>query len=724
MSKGGEQKECEKTAVVTANKVTGEPENKAQPSLLEEDNLKIINIKATGDWELDVLAAPFGDEFNKDADDEYFSKGTNFYLDNYKPPAFYYHGFDETGNPMGEPALIGKTESAQVKEDGVWLRVILDKANEFAQKVWEAAKQGLARASSGSIYHLVRKKEDGEITNWPLAEISIFDINGNMQPANQYAVAIPVMKLNLEKAGMEAPEWAKEEVKGESKELNQEQEEADKKAKTIEKENEMSEKIDEKTLAELVKEQVAAELKAEKEKLEAQAAREAEIEVAKAEAIKAEREKMKDEYLKNKRLPFEEAPTVAKFSELWKYDNLESGDIALMIDVLNTASVKGKKNSDGRRVEEASENMYKALALRLADSKDQKAFKMLERKVGKALKSDEIMYSTLSSYGDDWVGVEYSRQLWENIRVATPILGKIPQMEIPQGYESATIPLESTDMTWYKVAQAEDHSSSRPSVTVTASQVGTSNKNIPVAKLGARVDWTGELSEDSLILIMPEIRRKMIVSGAEQLENAIINGDDATATVTNINDIAGTPAGTEVFMVWDGFRRTGLNSNYRDAGSHDVDDYIDTLKLMGSAGINALDINKTAFVIGPQEYWSLMKEEDVKTQDVFSKATLEKGNIVALWGRELVVSGQMCAASSDRLSNTSGLIDVDTTTNNTKGTILAVRWDQWKFAWKRRMTLETDRWPESDTNMMVAMFRCGLAPRSNDACAIAYNVTV
>jgi len=34
--------------------------------------------------------------------------------------------------------------------------------------------------------------------------------------------------------------------------------------------------------------------------------------------------------------------------------------------------------------------------------------------------------------------------------------------------------------------------------------------------------------------------------------------------------------------------------------------------------------------------------------------------------------------------NTAGKIDVDTSTNNTKGSLLAVRWDHWRMGFRRR----------------------------------------
>ena len=129
-------------------------------------------IKAAGDMEIDVLGAPyFGPHGGKDRHKEFFSPETNFHFDKFGlPPAVYYHGFGDDNKPMGAPEYIGKAVSKEIKEDGVWFRVILNKASEFAKKVWEAAKAGLAVASTGSVVQLARYGKDGHITEWPIGE--------------------------------------------------------------------------------------------------------------------------------------------------------------------------------------------------------------------------------------------------------------------------------------------------------------------------------------------------------------------------------------------------------------------------------------------------------------------------------------------------------------------------------------------------------------------------
>ena len=58
------------------------------------------------------------------------------------------------------------------------------------------------------------------------------------------------------------------------------------------------------------------------------------------------------------------------------------------------------------------------------------------------------------------------------------------------------------------------------------------------------------------------------------------------------------------------------------------------------------------------------------------------------------------------------------------GSILAVRFDQWKQAFKRRMTLETTRIANADSWEIVALVRWGMTYRDTEAAAISYNVGI
>jgi hypothetical protein len=185
-------------------------------SLFCWSNMEFITIKAVGEWELDILAAPFN---RPDSDTQTFDEQTDFMLSAFSSPVIVYHHGIEPGkkNIQKKPVIIGKSQSVTIEKDGVHIRVLLDKSIEWAQRVWEAAKKGLAVASSDSISHLARlevrgktqmyeKNRSGRISVWPLAGVSLWDkVEGMFTPASQYALALPVMKAIYRDAGMQFP---------------------------------------------------------------------------------------------------------------------------------------------------------------------------------------------------------------------------------------------------------------------------------------------------------------------------------------------------------------------------------------------------------------------------------------------------------------------------------------------------------------------------------------
>lgn len=156
----------------------------------------IVKARNTKAWELDVLGVPYGGPENgRDSDGQNFSKQTRLHEDKFPlPPVVYYHGMDEDGRSLGSPEYIGKTVGYEDRADGRWYHVILDETKDIARRVWDAAKNGIARASSGTAGHLARFADNGHIDEWPVVELSLFDAIGARQPANQYAVALPRLK--------------------------------------------------------------------------------------------------------------------------------------------------------------------------------------------------------------------------------------------------------------------------------------------------------------------------------------------------------------------------------------------------------------------------------------------------------------------------------------------------------------------------------------------------
>ena len=158
---------------------------------------------------LEVLGVPFGGPMGgKDVDGEFFSERTELAL---KPgdrrPVFYNHGEDPANTKVMFPEVIGEATYIGKRADGHWFEVVIDDTNEFAKRVVEAAKQGMARASSGAIGYLTRiLRRTGEILVWPLGELSLLDADpgGRRIPSNDYAVAH--LKTAFAHRGIEFPE--------------------------------------------------------------------------------------------------------------------------------------------------------------------------------------------------------------------------------------------------------------------------------------------------------------------------------------------------------------------------------------------------------------------------------------------------------------------------------------------------------------------------------------
>lgn len=644
-------------------------------------------IKVLGATETHYRVGGYGVVFGgRDLDGEEFRPETDYQLSLVPAkPVFYDHAQRDVKHPLGIVAEV-KADDA-----GLWIEAELDRSKQYVNQVMALVHAGRLGWSSGSVSHLTQR-DMGVIKSWPIVEFSL-----TPTPAEPRTLGVSELKsmlADLPELGGLMPAQDNPEI-GEKEMANEEVKAVEPQAVAPAPDTAVLDAI--KALAGQfagLKEEVAA------------------VKAA------ADRTPVND--------PGYAAPAVISDTSHWKYDNTETGDLAVLIGVLDSAD-------RGRVGRKATAPAYKALGMRLESEEGRKSDAM--RHAGHAMKvqgikANEIAQSTLASYGDEWAGVAYSGALWEKIRQATFVLDRLPQIEFPAGAESMVIPLEGTDPTWYKVAQAASLSSNPggiPTNTVTASVLGTASQTMTLAKMGARVLWSGEMEEDAVLPYVSQLRRQLATSGAEYLEHAIIDGDTETANSTNINAIDTTPGGTEAYLLFNGFRKiplVTLTANSRDGGSLDVSDFLETLKLMGVGGLAALDQGRVFFVIDRHTHWKALELDEVKTRDVFSGATLEAGRLSNIWGYPVYVSGQIARGGSGK-SNTAGKVDADTAGNNTKGQILAVRPDRWQFGWRRRMTLETTRIPAADSTEIVALMRAGLIySASDDAAAITYNLTV
>lgn len=691
-----------------------------------------IAIKMAGDWTLHILSAPFGSPSRKDAHGDWFSPTTDFAREYYGlPPVVYYHGYDESGRQSRTPHYIGKTTKFWIDHEGGWHEVELDPTKQHARLVRDAALKGQAAASPGTAEHLIRRSANGHLDHWPILEVSVFETTNGKRPANPRAVALPAIKAIYEEAGLslpddiEAPEADPQgaSARGNATSHNDNHPNLETTSMTEEEMNALIEKR-------IAEREAAAKAAADAEALvQKRIADEVE---AKTAAIKADMEK---QVAAGRRLPFgggNQAPAQTKFSDVAKYDNNDLADQAVMVTVLDAA------RRGGRSVNGVSASAIKALAIKAIEDTSVfghrtrhalKAAGLDINPMSNAIKADELNQADLTSYGDEWVGQSFSDVMWMGIRESAKVAMKFPTVEIPQGSESIHIPLEATPPTFYNVAGASDLNATtgRPDATIPASKLGTDKKLVDTAKLGARTVWQTELEEDSLIPWLNELRRQMTEEAGVVLDHVCIDGDTVLTANTNINHIAGTPNAAAAYTTFNGLRKLALitnTANARDGGTAAFEDVVQTMKLLGTNGIAALDASKCSAIIDPLLNWKLLELLMATPNYNIVTVRADGVRVINVAGYDVIVTAAMHRAAANCQTNTAGKIDQTVTANNTKSGIVGVRWDQWRMAMKRPVTVKVSEYPEADSNQIVMTMRLKLHNRDTEGAAYTYNLTV
>ena len=166
------------------------------------DSGAVRAFESDGKRKLEVLAAPFGSEFRKDRLGQWLSARTDFMVSlGDRRPVLYLHGYSPRKRAVAKPSALGVATVTRIDDLGLWMETELDDS-ESSTLIWEAALVDRARASTGSVSYLVRppNRKDGsptpgEVTVWPIAELTLFDAGGGRVPVSDDAVVLPLRSL-------------------------------------------------------------------------------------------------------------------------------------------------------------------------------------------------------------------------------------------------------------------------------------------------------------------------------------------------------------------------------------------------------------------------------------------------------------------------------------------------------------------------------------------------
>lgn len=112
----------------------------------------------------------WGNTRDTDLQGEFFTPNTEFCLNWFEErPVLYHHGMDDSTGLK----KIGTFKTIKADDIGLWVQAQLDLRDKYAQAVYDMTAAKQFGWSSGSVDHLVKISESGEILVWPLIEGSV-----------------------------------------------------------------------------------------------------------------------------------------------------------------------------------------------------------------------------------------------------------------------------------------------------------------------------------------------------------------------------------------------------------------------------------------------------------------------------------------------------------------------------------------------------------------------
>jgi len=296
--------------------------------------------------------------------------------------------------------------------------------------------------------------------------------------------------------------------------------------------------------------------------------------------------------------------------------------------------------------------------------------------------------------GAEWVPTGFSSDLIDMIKLKLVVAAQHPRVRMPT--DPFKIPGKKSSSTAYLKTEAVAPGSGETSV------VGTRQIILDAKTLIAYVPCSYELSEDSIVPLLPMIKGDIVQALADAEENATINGDTAgshmDSDVTNAKDQR---------KAWNGYRKLVLDGAKQDLGTFNAENVMKVRTGMGKYGANPAAISWISSVLGLGKLM-LMKDSSGNliflTRDKYGEdAVVVKGELGKCFGSPLLVSEFV----RDDL-NASGVYD-GTTTN--KSILLCVRREAFVYGDRRAVLVETDKDIKAQTIDLVSSQRIDFKDR-------------
>ena len=241
----------------------------------------------------------------------------------------------------------------------------------------------------------------------------------------------------------------------------------------------------------------------------------------------------------------------------------------------------------------------------------------------------KAMDTAAATEGGNWVPTDLSNQLMEFVRLEAKVAALFPTINMPSNpYE---LPIQLGRFTSYKHSE-QTANTGQTKMTKNVSSGTTGKITFTAVPHAVEVLASDELTEDSIIPMIPFLQKEIVTALAEGREDAILNGDDAgTHQDTNVT------AAADRRKLWLGLRAMSLDQSYsRELATFTLSNLRLARADMGKYGIKPSDL---AWVVSISAYLKLIDLDGVTTVDKYGpSATILTGELGKIDGIPIIVS--------------------------------------------------------------------------------------
>jgi HK97 family phage major capsid protein len=336
--------------------------------------------------------------------------------------------------------------------------------------------------------------------------------------------------------------------------------------------------------------------------------------------------------------------------------------------------------------------------------------KMWDSFFGRSSALKKAMDTATATEGAEWIPTLLSENFIEKFRLEAKVAALFDDIPMPRNPFKLPYVGGMSAANFYLVPESiSDSPTASP-----ASTMATGDQTLTAKKLKARTLWSDEFDEDSILAVLPILKKELAIGGAEAIEDCIINGD-TTATHQD-SDVTES---TDRRKIWNGLRDQCPSGTKVDLGTFATATLLSILTKMGKYAVNPKEL---AFITGARGYNYLRNLTETLTVDKYgAQATILNGELGKLAGIPIIIS-----ESIRENLNATGVYDGSTTDNTV---ILVVNRRALMLGTRGAVKLTFVSEGQVDQNQLIMSFRKALAYRWTASSTVttiglAYNVAV